>query len=38
LCKWWWKLENEKGVWQEIMKKKYFQKKNIHDISHNMAD
>jgi hypothetical protein len=28
----------KKGVWQEIMKKKYFQKKNIHDISHSMAD
>jgi hypothetical protein len=23
LCKWWWKLENEEGLWQEIVKKKY---------------
>jgi hypothetical protein len=23
LCKWWWKLENEEGLWQEIVRKKY---------------
>jgi hypothetical protein len=23
LCKWWWKLEHEEGLWQEIVKKKY---------------
>jgi hypothetical protein len=22
LCKWWWKLEHEEGLWQEIVKKK----------------
>jgi hypothetical protein len=23
LCKWWWKLEHEEGLWQKIVKKKY---------------
>jgi hypothetical protein len=23
LCKWWWKLEHEEGLWQDIVKKKY---------------
>ncbi|RCV43121.1 hypothetical protein SETIT_9G269800v2 [Setaria italica] len=23
LCKWWWKIENGEGLWQEIFKKKY---------------
>jgi hypothetical protein len=23
LCKWWWKLENEEGLWREIVRKKY---------------
>jgi hypothetical protein len=23
LCKWWWKVENEEGLWQEIVRKKY---------------
>ena len=23
LCKWWWKLEYEQGLWQRIVKKKY---------------
>jgi len=23
LCKWWWKLEQKEGLWQEIVKKKY---------------
>jgi len=21
LCKWWWKLEHEQGLWQDIVKK-----------------
>jgi hypothetical protein len=23
LCKWWWMFESKKGMWQEIVKKKY---------------
>ena len=26
LCKWWWKLEHEQGLWQDIVKKKYLKK------------
>jgi hypothetical protein len=26
LCKWWWILENENGLWQELVKLKY-----VHD-------
>ena len=24
MCKWWWKLEYENGIWQEIVKKNIF--------------
>jgi hypothetical protein len=23
LCKWWWSLENDEGLWQDIVKIKY---------------
>jgi hypothetical protein len=23
LCKWWWRLENGEGLWQEIVRRKY---------------
>jgi hypothetical protein len=23
LCKWWWKVENGEGMWQEIVRRKY---------------
>ena len=23
LCKWWWRLENEEGIWQSLVKAKY---------------
>ena len=29
LCKWWWKLENEKGLWQQIIQQKYLS----HDLT-----
>jgi hypothetical protein len=38
LCKWWWKIENVKGISQDIIKKKYMQKKSIHDVSSNASD
>jgi hypothetical protein len=38
LCKWWWKLENENGLWQEIVKAKYFSRSNIQNISHKLGD
>jgi len=33
LCKWWWKLEHEEGVWQEIVKKKYLKNNWISHIT-----
>jgi hypothetical protein len=27
LCKWWWKLEHEEGIWEDIVRQKYM--KNI---------
>lgn len=38
LCKWWWKLEKEEGLWQEIVKFKYLRKKNIHNVVHQLND
>lgn len=38
LCKWWWKLENEDGLWQQIVKFKYMRKKSIHDVEHKLND
>jgi hypothetical protein len=32
LCKWLWKLENESGMWQDILKKKYLQKETMSQI------
>ena len=29
LCKWWWKLKNEKGLWQQIIQQKYLS----HDLT-----
>jgi hypothetical protein len=30
LCKWWWKLDNEKGLWQDIVQYKYLRKKHLY--------
>jgi len=38
LCKWWWKLENEDGLWQQIVKHKYMQNKSIHEVCHKLND
>lgn len=29
LCKWWWKIENGSGIWQEIARKKYLKHINM---------
>jgi hypothetical protein len=34
-CKWWWKLENGEGLWQEIVKKKYKIKGGIATLRYN---
>ena len=33
LCKWWWKLETEKGLWQELVEKKYLRGNPISVIN-----
>jgi len=38
LCKWWWKLEREEGVWQEIIEKKYLKGKHISTVKHRLDD
>ena len=38
LCKWWWKLEKEEGLWQTIVKHRYFRKDNIYSVSHKLND
>jgi hypothetical protein len=38
LTKWWWKLYNEEGIWQKIIKFKYLKNKSILDVSHKQSD
>lgn len=38
LCKWWWKLETEDGLWQEIVKAKYLKNKPISTVKNRMDD
>lgn len=38
LCKWWWKLENENGIWQEIVKHKYLKKGGVSSVKHKQID
>jgi len=38
LWKWWWKLEKEEGLCQQIVKYKYMQNKSIHTVDHRIND
>jgi hypothetical protein len=38
LCKWWWRLENEEGLWQNIVKAKYVKGSPIAAIKHRPSD
>ncbi|TVU50202.1 hypothetical protein EJB05_01564, partial [Eragrostis curvula] len=38
LCKWWWRLETEEGLWQDIVKVKYVQGKPIGSVKHRIDD
>jgi hypothetical protein len=38
LCKWWWKLDNEDGLWQQIIHFKYLNGKSICVVSHRQID
>ena len=35
LCKWWWKLETGKGLWQSIVKMKYLQDETVRTMKIN---
>jgi hypothetical protein len=34
LCKWWWKLENGHGLWQQIINAKYVKGRSICTVAH----
>jgi hypothetical protein len=38
LCKWWWMLETEDELWQEIVRKKYIKQPPICLIQEKMTD
>jgi hypothetical protein len=38
LCKWWWALESEEGLWQEIVKLKYVQGTPICLLQNRLDD
>ena len=38
LCKWWWKLEKEDGLWQQIVKFKYMRNSSILEVKHKVSD
>jgi hypothetical protein len=38
LCKWWWKLENRDGLWQDIIKFKYLKNASICTLRHRHND
>jgi hypothetical protein len=38
LCKWWWLLENQNGIWQDIVQINYMKNKLISLIKHRQSD
>jgi hypothetical protein len=38
LIKWWWKLEKEDGLWQDIVKFRYLKKDSICTVKHRHND
>jgi hypothetical protein len=38
LCKWWWKLDNEKGLWQDIVRYKFLRNGSVCTVSHRQLD
>lgn len=35
---WWWRLETEDGIWQEIVKAKYLQQDTVSSVKHRPND
>jgi hypothetical protein len=38
MCKWWWKLENENGPWQDFMRNKYLRGCGVFFAKHKPGD
>lgn len=38
LGKWLWKLENEQGLWQEILRKKYLKNSTLSQVEFKTGD
>lgn len=38
LCKWWWKLDTEDGIWQQIIRFKYLKNDSICNVKHRQSD
>jgi hypothetical protein len=38
VCKWWWLLENERGIWQDIVQIKYVKNKPIFLVKNRQTD
>jgi hypothetical protein len=38
LCKWWWKLDSGKGLWQDIIRAKYMRRDVVVSVKHKLGD
>lgn len=38
LTKWWWKLETQKGIWQDLIKAKYMHRDTVSSVKHRLTD
>jgi hypothetical protein len=38
LCKWWWKIEKEDGLWQKIVREKYLKNKTVTNVKARASD
>lgn len=38
LCKWWWKLKNEDGIWQDLIKAKYLRNELVNTVKVKFDD
>jgi hypothetical protein len=38
LCKWWWKLDTEQGLWQDIVRPKYLRNKSVANVTAKFND
>jgi len=38
LCKWWWKLEREEGLWQTIVRQKYMKRECVSQLWHKNSN